>query len=499
MVISKPTKDLSEKADTPPSLKEEKLPIKLSDYSKQKKILFVHLSVKSFFSGINIGIASLAPIIKKNAHQVSVICLEEELTSEEFKEMVEEEAPSIIGFSATSTQLMYLDKYSKAVHSMPGLLKIAGGVGPSIEPDYVIENCDIDGLVIGEAEIPLDKLLKNLNKGLDITGINGFYWNKDGRVIKNQRQEFANDISIFDFPDYTIYKPSDVYFSDENHIRVMLSRGCPYDCYYCCNNTIKGVYPTGKGYYRVYSVEYSIEFLKTLKSQYPETGFIEFDDDLLIANKKWFLRFAKEYKKHINIPYGLCVRVEAINEEVVEALKESGCIMVYMGLENGNEEYRRKYLNRRYTNDMFIEKAEMVRRSGIKLFSLNMMALPFETAEQMADTLELNKKIEADNGICYFFYPIPKTYLHNLCIENDLLPDEMGTTEYADNYNIKPCIKMSQETMESAIQIQSELTEYFTKRSTPEPLPEDQEEGEGEGEEEEEEKDDQSEESQPAP
>ncbi len=431
----------------------------------EKKFLFVHLSVGSFFSGINIGITSLAPVVKKNSYQVKVICLEKDISSEEFRETVENIAPSIIGFSATSTQMMYLEKYSKAVSSIPGLLKIAGGVGPSIEPDHVLENCHIDGLVVGEAEIPLDALLCNLNQGCDITGIKGFYWKKDGKIIKNPGQEYEMDISVLDFPDYTIYDNSEVYFSDENHIRVMLSRGCPYNCYYCCNNSIRNAYPSGKGYYRVYSVEYSIEFLKKLKKQYPKTGFIEFDDDLLIANKKWFLQFAEEYKKHINIPYGLCVRVEAINEEIVRVLKESGCEMVYMGLECGNEEYRRKYLNRKYTNDMFIEKAEMIRASGIKLFSLNMMGLPFETPEHISETLALNKRIKADNGICYFFYPIPKTYLYNLCKENDLLFDELGTIEYSDNYNIQPCIKMPSKTRKFALAKQKELTSYFEKKN----------------------------------
>ena len=52
---------------------------------------------------------------------------------------------------------------------------------------------------------------------------------------------------------------------------------------------------------------------------------LEIVDDAFLADRKWFLQFAKEYQKKINLPYTCFSIAKNIDREVAAALKKSNC------------------------------------------------------------------------------------------------------------------------------------------------------------------------------
>jgi radical SAM superfamily enzyme YgiQ (UPF0313 family) len=136
---------------------------------------------------------------------------------------------------------------------------------------------------------------------------------------------------------------------------------------------------------------------------------------------------------------------------------------VLLGLESGNEAFRKKYLNRQYSNDLLVEKARMLRKADLDLFTFNIVGFPFETPEQMRDTLELNRRAKPDGGVCTFFYPYKHTQLYRIAQENGLLRSD---EEMADitNYNTRPAIKMDAQTERQCVQIQQEIADYLEHR-----------------------------------
>ncbi len=99
-----------------------------------KKILFVYLAVEGGYIGLNHGIAALVPLAKKYAYEVTNLTLDVAISSEDFKNKIKKINPSIIGFSVTSPQLAFLEKYSKAIESDTDILQIAGGQAATLEP-----------------------------------------------------------------------------------------------------------------------------------------------------------------------------------------------------------------------------------------------------------------------------------------------------------------------------------------------------------------------------
>lgn len=432
------------------------------DKTAGKRFVFVNLSIKSGYnSGMNHGIAHLVPILRRHFYQPYLLNLRSELSDVEFLNQVGALNPDIVGFSCVSNQFMYLIRYSRALKSR-NVMQLAGGVCATLEPEEVLSKACLDGVCVGEGEVPLEDLLSNMESGRDVRCTKGFFWKTGAGIKKNAVPHFIDDLSTLEFPDYTVFEKSVI--SNSGVLDVLLSRGCPFDCAYCCNRILTGVYDSPKGHLRFPSVDYSITLIKGLLKQYPCTSLIVFSDDLFISNVPWYEEFSRAYKENIGLPYQCLSRPEYINTGVLRLLRESGCVRIRMGLESGDEAFRRKMLNRNYSNDFFIEKAAMIKEAGIELYVYNIVGFPFEGAKEMNNTLLLNKKVRPNDGVCTFFYPYKGTRLYGLCEENGLLKDEaelMKTT----NYNTRPSIKLAPAVERQCLSFQKKITAYLYRQS----------------------------------
>jgi len=424
------------------------------------RFVFVNLSIRSGYnSGINHGLAYLVPIVKKYGYEPHVINMRSEMSVDDFASKVDSLNPSIVGFSCVSNQLVNLTKYSRAIKGKK-LLQLAGGVAATLEPEELLSSTSVDGACVGEGEIPLNNLLENIKHGRDIFGTDGFCWRRGEGVRKSPAVQFITDLSELEFPDYSIFE--DYIVSNRGNLLITLSRGCPYNCTYCCNEAIRKVYPSPKKYFRVPSVEHSIALLVRMVARYPGTRYIQFEDDLLISDKEWFGNFSQEYKKRIDLPYSCCVRGEYINTDIAKYLKSSNCVKVLIGLESGNERLRNELLSRRYSNALFLEKAKIIKDQGIELYTFNMVGFPTETEEALRDTLKLNMMAQADNGICTFFYPYRGTELYRLCQRDGLLKEEASQIT---NYNTRPAIRLIGMSEKACIRYQRKITNYLVSQA----------------------------------
>ena len=81
------------------------------------RILLIYIDINTgFFPGLHHGLASLAASVRQGGHLLKFY----HLTSEDSPEALAEEAarfsPQLIGFSVTTNQRRYLEKYSAAIY-----------------------------------------------------------------------------------------------------------------------------------------------------------------------------------------------------------------------------------------------------------------------------------------------------------------------------------------------------------------------------------------------
>ncbi len=426
----------------------------------QKNFLFINISVNSGYHGVNHGVAFLAPIVKKHSYRVKYLDITTDWDAQRFNQEVEGFQPSIIAFSCTSHQLKYLTKFTRFLAERPDILKIAGGVGVTLDPEWVIKQTFVDAVCIGEGEIPIESLLHNISCKNDLHTTEGFYFRNEKNAFKNPPPQFIGDISLLR-PDYSIFDKNAVL--KDGRINLMLGRGCVYDCNYCSNKALSSVYSSAKGYFRLPPVEQCIDLIKGVLEDFPEVTFINFLDDLLISNKIWFKHFVHEYGKRITLPYTICVRAESISSEIVDAMKNSGCKKALIGLESGNEELRKTLLNRSPGNDFIVEKCRMVQNAGIELYTFNVVGFPDEQGAEMEETYNLNKRIAPNGGVCTFFYPYKKTTLYEICKKRNRLLPEVDMLNIT-NYLSQPSIKMSPAEKKTCIFYQEKIMSYMAKQ-----------------------------------
>ncbi|MBF0425541.1 MAG: radical SAM protein [Magnetococcales bacterium] len=427
-----------------------------------KRFLFVNLAIDGGYQGVHHGIANLVPIVRRFGYEVQALNLTTHLATDAFLTRVADYAPTVVGYSLTSLQYNYLRAFSTALKSRsPQILQLAGGTGATLEPDR--PGTGVDGFCVGEGEAPLAALLAALTTGNNPTTVDGFHWHRPEGIVRRPPPCFDRDLDAFAFPDYSVFDPDTVVFGSDHALSLILSRGCPYQCTFCSNAALRGVYDTTRGYFRTPSVDYAIRAIQHQLSCYPRTRFLHFEDDLLIARKSWFGEFAARYRAEIGLPYRMNVRTECLSPEIVDALRTSGCVMAFLGVESGNEAYRRSMLKRNHTNQQIIERSGLLKRAGIKLFTFNIMGFPHETPEQMQDTLTLNRQIAPDTGVCTFFYPFPGTELYDLCLRDGLIPPDDGSTQ-PTNYNTAPTILRTPAERHACVRMVMRLRRYLYRQ-----------------------------------
>lgn len=398
------------------------------------KILFIYPSNDPSYP---LQLGALSSFIKQNKHQSKLLPLKISDTLErehysEIKKVIKEFIPDYVGFSCYETAFPWIKKISSFVKKyFPKTKIIAGGYYATLAPEEVISFKPIDIVCRGEGEWPLLELFNAPKR----TNIDNLWIKKGSRIIKNPIRPLIEKLDKLPFPDREMldYQAQlDLEKKGERTIKVMASRGCPYFCTYCSNKYFRALVPNKNMYLRLRSPEDVIEEIKLLKSKY-NFELVGFHDDNLTLDIKWLKKFAQLYKKHVNLPYYCATRVEYCKNEILRILKKSGCYLLLIGVESGDETYRSNMMKRFMSNKGTIDAFHRARRHKLLTWSFTMVGLPKENRRMLLKTIWLNWLCQPDFVMSSIFYPLKGTELGNMCYENGWVNQEKkeNITSYA--------------------------------------------------------------------
>jgi anaerobic magnesium-protoporphyrin IX monomethyl ester cyclase len=404
------------------------------------KVIFVYPDILEgaawrgyYYSGIGV----LSSVLKCAGHQASLLHITQPITQEEFLErlarLLPEDGPLVIGFSVTSNMAPYLAQWSEWIKSAwPKAWIIAGGVHPTLEPERTLDLENIDGICMGEGEGAILELAEALQANRLPIGIANLWWKRSGTIVERNPMRPLVNLDMLPFPDRAIYNYADLYHEQLGEATMMISRGCPYSCTYCCNEALRGVYRGLGQPVRFRRVELVIEELRRVLQAYPFVRRFAFDDDILPLRREWFHRFAQDYAREIGLPFACNLRPNLVDETIIALLKNAGCDEVRMGVESGNDEIRNGLLNRQLSREKIIRAFELCHQAGMKVYSFNIVGFPGETIHQMLDTVKLNMTVRADTTRVTIFYPYSGTRLHQISQDGGLLTDRLVSDYAAD-------------------------------------------------------------------
>lgn len=314
---------------------------------------------------------------------------------------------------------------------------LLGGIHPTIVGGQILEeNPEIDYLCIGEGESMVVEFLEHFGRPSMFSVSNLAFRRDDGAIQVNPIRP-AEDLSkLPPFP-WHLFPNQAVVQGEQGFLYVNASRGCPFNCSYCCNNVYLKLYH--KSYLRFRPVEHIIDELKFLQDTYAPSLFY-FGDEMIFSDPEYTLKLFRTIRQELDITYGCMARVEYMTPEIVQELAETGCQYIGMGIECGNEEFRRKHLTRRMSNTQIEHAFGLLKRAGIFVTSFNMVGYPFEFDDRLTEeTVKLNQRIHPDFAQISIFYPFPGTRLYQRCLDLDLIDHEkqITTKHYFDESVLK--------------------------------------------------------------
>jgi radical SAM superfamily enzyme YgiQ (UPF0313 family) len=335
-------------------------------------------------------------------------------------EKIEEFQPNIVGLSILSAHFHYSMTISRFIkRHFPSIPVIVGGLHPTLAPDETIKEPSVDMICLGEGEYPFAELLEKMEHGKDITSIKGI-WFKEGEEVFKTEMGVTTDLNDLPITNWDLFSEQHIMSPLDGRMYrigpVEFSRGCPYSCAYCAINFLRDMFP-GQTYLRRKEVSKSIEELVHLKEKYKLEMFYFLDESFLSTDTKSLRTFAEEYRRQVDLPFYGMTHPLSVTEEKVKLLKKMGCYLMTIGIEHGNEQFRKQVLNRKGSNRAIIRAFETFRKYGIHASAFGMLGLPYETRELVFETVDLFRKCKPRTYAVGIFKPYLGSRLRDLSIK----------------------------------------------------------------------------------
>lgn len=359
-----------------------------------------------------------------------------------FERTIRQFQPHLLGFSIMTGSHRWAADLAEKLKARYGLLNIFGGAHPTFFPEFIHEQ-GVDMLVRGEGEETVREILDCIDAGCDFSGVANLVIKiRDGGVRENPMRELRRDLDDYPFPDRDLYNATKGSM-DRGVRNVITSRGCPFHCTFCFEDSLRELYK-GKGpFVRIRDIPKVIEELKILRST-TNVHTIYFADDVFGLNTKWLYEFLEVYKNEVGLPFICLARADLVAADpgYARRLADGGCRAVFFGIESGNEEIRNRLLKKQLSNAQIRLAADRLHTAGIKFRAYNIVGLPDETLDDAFATLRLNIDIRTDYPWCSVFMPFPGTALTDYAFEKGYLNHDFDFNSLSKSFFLDSKLKM---------------------------------------------------------
>lgn len=426
---------------------------------KKKKVEKVMLMTPSYTlfkedvrrSVTPIGLAYLGGFLEREGYIVKILDIANEgydnitksgdgkfvtygLDDETIKRKIKEFEPDIAGvsciFSSQSKNTKHALKLIK--NTNPEIITLAGGSHPTYSLEDMLNCNSLDYIVRGEGELPTLQFLNTLNNKGDVSKIKGIACKKNGKFIINHKTQYIKDLNSLPLPArhllnmekyFQINFPQNPYPKGKRVSQLVTSRGCSAKCVFCTTTNFWG------NRYRGRSAQNVINEVRVMKEEY-NIDEIQITDDNFTLNKKRameILEGIKDFNLYWCAPQGIAAW--ALDDELLEKMKESGCYQLTFAVESGNQ----KVLNDIIKKPLKLEKIKpLVKKAqnlGIEVHSFAICGLPGETIENMYETYDFVSGCGFDSASFFVATPLVGSELLKICERENYLKKDTNCND----------------------------------------------------------------------
>ncbi len=364
-----------------------------------------------------LGLGYLAAVLEKNGYEVEVIdCQASKFKYDDFRREIARRPRDIVGVTAATrlyNSALEIIKITKEVH--PKCLTLIGGPHVTFWDDKALQECpELDVVFRREGEFTLLELVQRVEAGKSYLDVVGTTCWKGSEIIRNPDRPYLENLDELPFPARHLWD-LDKIRKAEDMFYLSTTRGCVYWCEFCCAVRMFG------RKYRMRSVKNVVDELEYLYNTY-HGEYYTFTDDAFTVDQARTEELCNEIKKRgLKIKWNCGTRVDMVTKELLQKMKDTGCISVWFGVESGSQKVLDN-MHKGISTEQTIRTVGWVIELGLKPTPNVLLGFPGETKESAWKTIKFAEKISPDD-IAYFNVatPYPGTPMYDMVVANGWL------------------------------------------------------------------------------
>jgi radical SAM superfamily enzyme YgiQ (UPF0313 family) len=343
-----------------------------------------------------------ASLKKRSSHEVKVLdAFLHNMERPQIRDYLAAESPRAVGVYA-STHNLYdsMEAVRAAKEANPQIHVIMGGPHTWSYPEEAIALEGVDAVYRGDAEFALVEWLDALEKGSPLDSIPGFFFKRDGEVVRNAPRENIENLDEVPFPDRTCVDLDRYFTPAQGRTRVTTligSRGCPHHCLYCsCRKD-----------YRERSIRNIVDEIEELATKWSIEEIALLDDNFNLRTGR-IEEFCREIlSRGLKVRWAFKGNCNATTPEMLKLARKAGCVRIHYGVEtNADEGYRA--LRKRGDIASIKQSIAWTRKAGIKAVAYMMIGCPHEESiDDVLKNVKFIRELKPDFVIYSVFSPYP--------------------------------------------------------------------------------------------
>jgi anaerobic magnesium-protoporphyrin IX monomethyl ester cyclase len=340
----------------------------------------------------------------------------------------------LIGVSVMfSQQWPEVDALIRAIaRELPNVPIVVGGEHPTATWESLLDACpDILACALGEGEDTIVDLANWADPrrllAKDLSMIPGLAIRQSGKPTLTASRPRIRAVDQIPRPAWHLVDLEPYFSAGLGHgvnrgrsIPMLATRGCPYQCSFCSN---PNMWTTR---YVLREPADVVDEIADYVARY-RIDNIDFVDLTLVIRKRWVLEFCERLRDSgLRVTYQLPsgTRSEVLDDEVLTALRDSGCRNITYAPESGSRQTLAQ-IRKQLDPDRLLESMRVAHRLDLKIKANLMIGFPDESRRELYETLRFGLKaawIGIDDLPLYPVCPYPGTELYEQLRERGRVP-----------------------------------------------------------------------------
>lgn len=371
--------------------------------NKKSKILFVNPSGWQK-ENINLGLSYLSAALKNAGYTTLILDLNShEMSDLALLDSAKSFSPTIVGISIKTATANEGGRIANLLAAeIKNAIFIAGGPHLTICADSYLKTFPFFHYgIMGEGEKSIVALVDAIEHKKSIESIDGLVHRKDNLIVINPWSP-PDDLDTLPMPDIDAI---DGFNWNGFRYPLITSRGCPFNCIYCCVNKL-----TGSRRWRARSVKNVIDELEHRVRTKGINAFEIWDDNftLDINRAKGICRELIRRKLNLSWYCHNGIRADRIDRELAMLMKRSGCTSIAIGIESGDPEIFNS-IKKGEPFSAIINAVNILKKARIKTTGYFIIGLPGDNLDRFIKTVRFQRSLKLNNHVFGMLTPYPKT------------------------------------------------------------------------------------------